>query len=98
MATAVPVKMEDVATIKPDPDGTQQTQFMDEDDDFEDTGELELPSQPQSVWLLRVPRALFEKWNSINPEQEFCIGKLRRGKSTGKVSISQIPALELFTD
>lgn len=105
MATTLPVKMEDEPSIKPDPDTVQQPQPMDEDDDFEDTGELELPPQPENVWLLRVPRVLHEKWSSIDQddeeeeEEEICIGRVRRGKQSGKVSSFQnhrIPHLSLI--
>ena len=80
--------MDSFATgIKPDPDGTQQSQPMhvDDEDDFEDTGELELPMQPQEVYLVRVPRRLYERWNSADANKDVCIGKIRRGKTTGKV-------------
>lgn len=89
MANMPPVKMEtdSASTIKPDPDSTQEPQPMDEDDAFEDTGELELPAQPHKVWLLRVPKVLHKAWDVVNEDQEVQLGVLRRNKRTGKVSI-----------
>ena len=89
----MPVKTEDGPSIKPDPESSQHLQPMDEDDDFEDTGELELPPNAEEAWLLRVPRVLHEKWSSVNQDEEICIGRIRKGKSSGKVLIAIPPSM-----
>ena len=84
MAATAPIKMEmDSPSIKHDPDSLPQSQAM-EEDDYEDTGELEMPAAPEKVWLLRVPRVLHQCWDSIDQDQEIAIGVVRRGKTTGK--------------
>ena len=93
MASVLPVKMEHAPGIKPDPDGLQPTQPIDEDDDFEDTGELELPQQAEHAWLLRVPRVLHEQWAPLNQDQEICVGKIRRNKRTGRLKMILDPNL-----
>lgn len=83
---AAPVKMETdgASMIKSEPDSMQIPQ-LEADDAYEDTGELEMPPQPQDVWLLRIPRPLFSHWNSFADDQEIQLGVMRRSKRTGKV-------------
>ena len=86
MAASVKMETDGGSSIKPDPEGIQQSQAMEEDDDFEDTGELEMPPPPSNVWLLRIPRVLHEQWNKVDQDQEIQVGVIRRGKQSGKVS------------
>ncbi|KAL9048990.1 MAG: hypothetical protein Q9162_007445 [Coniocarpon cinnabarinum] len=95
MTTAPPIKMETDGMVKPDPD-VRHPQPMEEDDDFEDTGELEMPPQPHNVWLLRIPRVLHEQWNKIDQDQEMQIGIIRRGKKSGKLTMLLDPKLPLY--
>lgn len=70
------VKMEDDMHIKSDPETSPPTGFMD-DDDYEDTGELSLPTEPPQLWLTRIPKWLWESLANAGDEDEIEIGKIR---------------------
>lgn len=84
MAAATSFKSENDLRIQPDPDHpSPASQAVQED--FEDAGELEIPRVPKTAWLTRVPKILYDKWATIEEDEEVQIGVVRRHKVTGAV-------------
>lgn len=79
------VKMESSGFVKDEEDEVQPLQPMDDEDAFEDAGELEIPGQPQDTWLLRIPRMLHEQWAKLDQDAELTLGAVKRNKRTGQV-------------
>ena len=76
--------------IKPDPDHKSPGGFMDDDDIYEDTGELNMPAKDQEsdIWLTRVPKWLWEAMANAADDEEIEIGKIAvfQDEETGRVS------------
>lgn len=70
-------ELDNAPSIKVDPDikDSPMTGVSDELD--EDAGDLDFSNSAQSVWLSRIPRALWENWNSIDEDEEVQIGTIR---------------------
>ncbi|KAL4889318.1 transcription initiation factor IIF, beta subunit-domain-containing protein [Aspergillus ambiguus] len=70
----------DAATpyIKTDPDD-KDTVLADIDDEdlYEDAGDLDFSSAGQNVWLSRLPRSLWEYWSKLDDDEEIQIGTIR---------------------
>lgn len=64
----------DSAHIKPDPD---KDTILDEDDLYEDAGDLDFTNGSQNVWLSRIPRSLWEHWAKIDDDEEIQVGTIR---------------------
>lgn len=66
--------------IKPDPDalGASPSAF-DEDDIYEDAGDLEFNNDPkyQGLYLARVPKYVWEAWSHLDDDAEIQIGTVR---------------------
>lgn len=60
--------------IKPDPD---KDTILDEDDLYEDAGDLDFTNGGQNVWLSRIPRSLWEHWSKIDDDEEIQVGTIR---------------------
>lgn len=58
--------------IKADPD-----RDLDEDDLYEDAGDLDFANANQNVWLSRIPRSLWEHWAKIDDDEEIQVGTIR---------------------
>ncbi|KAF9633422.1 Transcription initiation factor IIF beta subunit [Lasiodiplodia theobromae] len=74
------VKMEVDPQIKPDPDTKSPggPGFADIDDMYEDTGELNIPTDfaDRQVWLTRVPKWLWEVLSKAEDDEEVEIGRI----------------------
>lgn len=64
--------------IKPDPE-TKDTVLADIDDEdvYEDDGDLDFTNADQSLWLSRIPRSLWEHWSKLDDDDEIQIGTVR---------------------
>ncbi|KAL3465273.1 transcription initiation factor IIF, beta subunit-domain-containing protein [Aspergillus heterothallicus] len=64
--------------IKPDPDN-KDTVLADIDDEdlYEDAGDLDFANAAQSLWLSRIPRSLWEHWSKLDDDEEIQIGTIR---------------------
>ncbi|RDW81660.1 transcription factor IIF subunit TFG2 [Aspergillus mulundensis] len=64
--------------IKPDPE-SKDTILADIDDEdlYEDDGDLDFASAGQSLWLSRIPRSLWEHWSKLDDDEEIQIGTVR---------------------
>ncbi|PYH41220.1 transcription factor IIF subunit TFG2 [Aspergillus saccharolyticus JOP 1030-1] len=68
--------------IKPDPD-SKDTVLADIDDEdlYEDAGDLDFSQAQRSVWLSRLPRSLWEHWakitNDLDDDEEIQVGTMR---------------------
>jgi len=85
-------KQDDTTYIKPDP--AIGSPGAEDDDNYEDTGELAFPRQLQKAWLVRLPKTLYGKWNSFAPDEPIQIGTIRHWKNSNKVSLSCCEALD----
>ena len=66
--------------IKPDPDALGASpSLLDEDDIYEDAGDLEFNNDPkyQSLYLARVPNYVWEAWSKLDDDAEIQIGTIR---------------------
>lgn len=64
--------------IKPDPDSKEAiAAALDEDDLYEDAGDLDFTNAAQNVWLSRIPRSLWENWSKLDDEEEIQVGTIR---------------------
>ena len=77
---AIPtMKVEHVSTpgIKLELNDATPSPFMDEDDIYEDAGDLDFSQANQQLWLSHVPRSLWETWSSLGEDEEIEIGTIR---------------------
>lgn len=77
------------ASIKPDPDGmapyikddpdTKDAALtaLEDEDIYEDAGDLDFSAAAQDVWLSRIPRSLWEHWSKLDDDEEIQIGTIR---------------------
>ncbi|KAL1960962.1 hypothetical protein VTO42DRAFT_4850 [Malbranchea cinnamomea] len=74
-----PIKTEPGSVpIKAEPDNTEGVRGLSlEDDIYEDAGDLDLSGSAQDVWLMRVPRMLWDNWASLDDDEEIQIGTVR---------------------
>ena len=77
------VKDEDEPIFKSEMDGYPLANLED-DDDYEDTGELNIPSGIQSLWLTRVPDYLWASLSGLNDDDEIQIGTIRLWEEEGR--------------
>lgn len=70
--------------IKSDPDLSPSPMLEDEDDAFEDTGELEMPKSLPKAWMIKVPKLIYDRWSEVDDDEPIRIGTLKRYQS-GKV-------------
>lgn len=68
---------------------------LSEDDIYEDAGDLEFPQGDQTVWLMRLPTFLWERWSTLGDDEEIEIGKVRVG-TADKVSLGMTTHEELY--
>lgn len=76
-----PIKQDpDASTpyIKADPDD-KDTVLADVDDEdiYDDDGDLDFSNAAQSVWMSRIPRALWENWAKLDDDEEIELGTIR---------------------
>ena len=64
--------------IKPDPDSKEAVRAtIDEDDLYEDAGDLDFSNAGQNLWLSRIPRSLWEYWSKLDDDEEIEVGTVR---------------------
>lgn len=68
----------DAMYIKTDPD-SKDTVLADIDDEdlYEDAGDLDFSQAGQSVWISRLPRQLWESWAHLDDDEEIEVGTMR---------------------
>ena len=85
-ATDIPpsIKVEGGATngqgpqIKQDPEAmTTSPPANAEEDLYEDAGDLDFTGSDQNVFLMRIPKFLWECWSKMDDDQEIQIGRVR---------------------
>lgn len=92
---AAPIKSEPspVPMIKVDPDSKESPVGNISDEDiYEDTGDLDFTDANQDVWLMRVPKMLWENWSKLNDDDEIQIGTVR--VEGGPTDIKRVRATE----
>ena len=83
----ISVKEEDRPAVKSEIDAYPPAKFED-DDDYEDTGELAIPSNAPALWLARVPDYLWETLSGMNDDEEIKIGKIRIWQQQGQSKVA----------
>ncbi|KAL4786634.1 transcription initiation factor IIF, beta subunit-domain-containing protein [Aspergillus varians] len=67
--------------IKPDPDSKDAVLAdIDDEDLYEDAGDLDFTNAGQNLWLSRIPRSLWEHWSKLdkmNDDEEIQVGTIR---------------------
>ncbi|KAI9044742.1 transcription factor IIF subunit TFG2 [Aspergillus affinis] len=76
-----PIKQDpDASTpyIKADPDDKDTVLAdIDDEDIYDDDGDLDFSNATQNVWMSRIPRPLWEHWASLDDDEEIQIGTIR---------------------
>lgn len=68
----------DAMYIKPDPDNKDMVlDDLDDEDIYEDAGDLDFTAANQHVWMSRLPRELWENWAQLDDDEEIEIGTIR---------------------
>ncbi|KAI9740363.1 MAG: hypothetical protein M1834_004942 [Cirrosporium novae-zelandiae] len=61
--------------VKPD---SENKQISFEDDDlYEDTGDVDFSNAGREVWLTRIPKFLWERWSKLDDDEEIHLGTVR---------------------
>lgn len=76
----------DAMHIKPDPENKDTVLAdLDDEDLYEDAGDLDFSAAAQNVWLSRLPRQLWEHWANIDDDEEIEIGTMRIEGETNNI-------------
>lgn len=68
----------DAMYIKQDPDSKDIVLGdIDDEDIYEDAGDLDFSAAGQNVWLSRLPRQLWQHWAHLGDDEEIEIGTMR---------------------
>ena len=68
----------DAMYIKSDPDSKDAVLAdLDDEDLYEDAGDLDFSQAGTSVWLSRLPRQLWENWANLDDDEEIEVGTMR---------------------
>ena len=66
--------------------------YMEEDDVYEDAGDLDFSQSQQQFWLSRVPKSLWELWAKMPEDGEIEIGTIRvEGDSSAPKRVRLVP-------
>ena len=68
--------------IKPEPDATAPSPYMDDEDIYEDAGDLDFSNSGQQLWMTRLPKTLWEILNKFKDDEEIEIGTVRVEKNS----------------
>lgn len=85
MAAATGFKTENDIKVKPDPDLPSSSSRHLGEEEYEDTGELDIPSRRNGAWLTRIPKILYDKWATLDDDEEIQLGIVRRYRDSGTV-------------
>lgn len=80
MAGVDPVKFENDGYVKVDPDSDMPGALLEDDEGYEDTGELNM-SNTSRYWLTRIPREMWETIEQMNDEEDTTLGKVQSWKN-----------------
>lgn len=58
-------------SIKPDPG------YADDDDVYEDAGDLDISQAGRAVWLVKLPQFLADRWKDIDEDEEITLGTVK---------------------
>lgn len=80
--TGIPrVKLEPVPdqNVKQEPMDVDMVSPYPEDDDdvYEDAGDIDFSQAQQQLWLSHIPRSLWEGWTKLDDDEEIEIGTIR---------------------
>jgi TFIIF, beta subunit N-terminus len=78
--TSIPtLKLESAPSpqIKDEGADASPSPYMEEDDVYEDAGDLDFSHSQQQFWLSRIPKSLWELWASMPEDGEIEVGTIR---------------------
>lgn len=78
--TSVPTVKGEVASspqLKYETADGSPSPYMEEDDVYEDAGDLDFSQSSQQFWMSRIPKSLWELWASMPEDGEIEIGTMR---------------------
>ena len=97
MATGNGFKKEQSVAIKPEPRADDT--LMEDDDDYDDTGELQFPKELPETWLVRVPKDLWSAIDKSKMDDEIKLGEVlvwTKPNSTVPNKVTTHPAANCF--
>jgi transcription initiation factor TFIIF subunit beta len=68
--------------VKADPGPGTSPSALSEDDIYEDAGDLDFPRGDQEVYLMKLPKFLWENWSKIKDDEEIKLGTVRVANQT----------------
>ena len=71
--------------IKPDPDSLGGSPAAQDEDVYEDAGDLDFSGTEPGLYLTRIPKFLWERWSKLDDNQEVQIGTLRVEGNLGDI-------------
>jgi transcription initiation factor TFIIF subunit beta len=73
------VKVEHVSSpqIKEEAPDNIASPYLDEEDVYEDAGDLDFSNAQQELWLSRIPKSLWQIWSNMPEDGEIEIGTIR---------------------
>lgn len=64
-------------SVKPEPQSPGAASAFDDDDLYEDAGDLDFSKASQAVWLMRLPKYVWENWSQLKDDDEIQLGTVR---------------------
>jgi transcription initiation factor TFIIF subunit beta len=59
------------------PQSPASASFNDDDELYEDAGDLDILAGQRAVWLVKLPQFLAERWKDIDEDEEIVLGTVR---------------------
>jgi transcription initiation factor TFIIF subunit beta len=59
------------------PELKQEMGYADDDELYEDAGDLDMTQADRAVWLVKLPQFLAERWKDIDEDEEITLGVVK---------------------
>ena len=85
--------------IKAEADDLASSPYLEEDDVYEDAGDLDFTNAQQQIWLNHIPASLWEALSTIADDDELDIGTIRmelQGSDTKRVKHNDVLLLYIY--
>ena len=87
--------------MKVEPGFKAEPGYADDDELYEDAGDLDVSNGDRAVWLVKLPQFLAERWKDIDEDEEIVLGTVkvdRNAPDQKTVCMPQRGVLELVAD
>lgn len=64
---------------------------VDDDELYEDAGDLDMSRGEKAVWLVKLPSFVTERWSQIDDNEEIVLGMVKVNPNTNNVRASSLP-------